>query len=228
VKVSRILELEALIKKHNALYYQGRPEITDFEFDKIEDELKKIDPENEALKIVGTTSSASDKIKHDKKMLSLEKTYVLDDLVSWMGIEAVLSTYKLDGISCSVVYENGKFLYAKTRGDGVFGENISPKVMWINSIPKLISLKNKVEIRGELYCTEEDFYHLSEEMISIGLDRPTSQRNIVAGLMGRKDNLELCRHIEFMAFDVILEDHTYFKKEEEKFQKSKFIKIENL
>jgi DNA ligase (NAD+) len=218
VKVSRILELEALIKKHKALYYQGRPEITDFEFDKIEDELKKIDPENAALKIVGTTSSASDKIKHDKKMLSLEKTYVLDDLVSWMGIEAVLSTYKLDGISCSVVYENGKFLYAKTRGDGVFGENISPKVMWINSIPKLISLKNKVEIRGELYCTEEDFYHLSEEMISIGLDRPTSQRNIVAGLMGRKDNLELCRHIEFMAFDVILEDHTYFKKEEEKFQ----------
>jgi DNA ligase (NAD+) len=72
--MSRIQELEKKIIKHKALYYQGRPEISDSEFDKMEEELKKLDPKNPTLNIVGTTSSASDKIKHAKKMLSLEKT----------------------------------------------------------------------------------------------------------------------------------------------------------
>ena len=217
--MNRIHELEGLIIKHKALYYQGRPEISDHEFDKLEDELKKLDPNNPALKIVGTTSSTSDKVKHDKKMLSLDKTYVVDDLVSFMGDEEILSTYKLDGISCSLIYENGELSLAKTRGDGTFGENITPKVLWINSVPKKISLKEKVEIRGELYCIEEDFFHLSAEMESRGFEKPSSQRNIVAGLMGRKENLEFCRYISFMAFDLILEDHKLIKKEEEKFYK---------
>jgi DNA ligase (NAD+) len=79
--MSRIQKLEAEIIKHKALYYQGRPEITDSAYDKIEEELRKLDPKNPTLQIVGSTTSASDKIKHDKKMLSLEKTYVLDGFV---------------------------------------------------------------------------------------------------------------------------------------------------
>jgi DNA ligase (NAD+) len=215
--MNHIKDLEEKILKNKALYYQGRPEISDAEFDKLEDELKKLDPNNFALKIVGTTSSASDKIKHDKKMLSLEKTYKLEELINWMGKEEILSTMKLDGVSCSIVYESGKLIQAKTRGDGTFGENILPKIMWINDIPKLITNKNKIEIRGELFCNEENFFHLSKEMISLGLDKPTSQRNIVAGLMGRKDNLEFCRFIKFMAFDYISNEK--ISKEEEKFQR---------
>jgi DNA ligase (NAD+) len=215
--MSRVAVLADLILKHKALYYQGRPEISDSEFDKLEEELTKLDPENYALKVVGTTTSASDKIKHDRKMLSLLKTYVLEDLLSWKGGEEVLSTMKLDGVSCSLVYDNGRLLQAKTRGDGSFGENIMSKVMWVNTIPKLITSKNKIEIRGELFCDEESFFHLSSEMVSIGQDKPTSQRNIVAGLMGRKDNLEFCRYIKFMAFDYISDEK--ITKEEEKFQK---------
>lgn len=217
--MSRIATLHDLILKHKALYYQGRPEISDLEFDKLEEELKKLDPENSALKIVGSVSSGSDKIKHEKKMLSLEKTYILQDLLSWKGKEEVISTMKLDGVSCSLVFEEGKLSLAKTRGDGSFGENITPKVMWISSIPTLISTKNKIEIRGELYCDEESFFHLSREMVAIGLDKPTSQRNIVAGLMGRKENLELCRYIKFMAFDFISDEK--IANEEEKFHKLK-------
>jgi DNA ligase (NAD+) len=215
--MSRIAVLADLILKHKALYYQGRPEISDSEYDKLEEELARLDPDNYALKIVGTTTSASDKIKHDKKMLSLEKTYVLEDLLAWVGTEEVISTMKLDGVSCSLVYENGNLVQAKTRGDGTYGENIMAKVMWVNSIPKLITPKNKIEVRGELFCDEESFFHLSREMVSIGLDRPTSQRNIVAGLMGRKDNLEFCRYIKFMAFDYLSDEK--ITKEEEKFQK---------
>lgn len=214
--MSRIQKLEAEIIKHKALYYQGRPEIADADYDKLEDELRKLDPNNPTLQIVGTTTSASDKIKHDKKMLSLEKTYVLDDLISWMGKEEILSTMKLDGISCSLIYQDGDLFLAKTRGDGTYGENITKKVMWISNVPKFIKNKEKVEIRGELYCDEESFFKLSNEMTSIGLEKPTSQRNIVAGLMGRKDNLELCRYIKFMAFDYISDES--FKNEEDKFK----------
>ncbi|MGZ3790565.1 MAG: hypothetical protein ACXVLQ_18760, partial [Bacteriovorax sp.] len=214
--MGRIQELEALIIKHKALYYQGRPEISDFEYDHLEEELKKLDPKNPTLQIVGSTTSASDKIKHDKKMLSLEKTYVFDDLITWKGKEDVLSTMKLDGISCSLIYEEGDLFLAKTRGDGTFGENITKKVMWISNVPKFITNKNKIEIRGELYCDEESFFRLSKEMTDIGLEKPTSQRNIVAGLMGRKDNLELCRYIKFMAFDYISDER--LKLEEDKFE----------
>ncbi len=127
MRLSRIQKLESEIIKHKALYYQGRPEISDVEYDKLEADLRKLDPKNPTLLIVGSTTSASDKIKHDKKMLSLEKTYVLDDLLSWQGDEEILSTMKLDGISCSLVYANGELVLAKTRGDGSFGENITSK-----------------------------------------------------------------------------------------------------
>jgi DNA ligase (NAD+) len=209
--MSRIKKLEAELIKHKALYYQGRPEISDAAYDKIEEELRKLDPKNLTLNIVGSASSASDKIKHDKKMLSLEKTYVLEDLISWMGKEEILSTMKLDGISCSLIYQDGHLVLAKTRGDGTFGENITKKVMWISNIPKFIKAKNKIEIRGELFCDEESFFKLSQEMTQIGLEKPTSQRNIVAGLMGRKDNLELCRYIKFMSFDYLSDESIIFE-----------------
>ncbi len=213
--MSRIQKLELEIIKHKALYYQGRPVISDSDYDKLEADLRKLDPKNPTLLIVGSTTSASDKIKHDKKMLSLEKTYVLADLLSWKGEEDILSTMKLDGISCSIIYQDGEMSLAKTRGDGSFGENITKKVMWITNVPKFITSKNKIEIRGELFCDEKSFFILSKEMTDMGLEKPTSQRNIVAGLMGRKDNLELCRHIKFMAFDYLSDER--LTAENEKF-----------
>lgn len=216
--MDKIQKLEREILKHKALYYQGRPIISDVEYDQLEEELKKHDPKNPVLSVVGSLSTNTDKIKHDKKMLSLEKTYVVEDLISWANEREVLSTFKVDGISCSIIYKNGELLLGKTRGDGSFGENITSKILWISKIPKHLSGKfQNLEIRGELFCHEEDFFHLSNEMEQLGLERPTSQRNIVAGLMGRKENLELCRYISFQSFDVIT-DEVNFKKEEEKFK----------
>lgn len=212
--MNKIEELEALIKHHKALYYQGRPEIKDSEYDKIEDDLRKIDPENSALKIVGSTETGN-KVKHSTKMLSLNKTYKADDLEKWIENRPVVSTLKIDGVSCSLEYEEGKLLIAKTRGDGTFGEDITEKVNWITTVPKTISNKNKLEVRGELFCDEKSFFSLSEEMVAIGHEKPTSQRNIVAGLISRKENIELCRYIEFRAFDLI-DDQQHLKYELEK------------
>lgn len=203
--MNRIEQLEHEIKKHKILYYSGQPEISDFEFDKLEDELKKISPNNPVLNLVGVEDSSldSNKVKHDKKMLSLEKTYDVADLIRWIGNEDVVAINKIDGVSCSLIYEDGNLVLAKTRGDGQFGENITNKAKWMKCIPPTISLKERVEVRGELYCDEKSFFELSNEMISLGLEKPNSQRNIVAGLVGRKENLILNQFITFMAFDII-------------------------
>lgn len=213
--MKRILELEKLITHHKALYYQGRPEITDHEFDALEEELRIVDPGNLALELVGNLSHETNKVGHEKKMLSLNKTYKIEELKQWISDRAVVSMYKIDGVSCSLVYEKGSLVLAKTRGDGMFGENITRKVMWMDSIPKKISTDFRVEIRGELFCTEEDFFHLSEKMVSLELDRPSSQRNIVAGLISRKDHLELCRYLSFKGFDILC-DEMPFQTEMEK------------
>ena len=216
--MNRIQELEELIKYHKAKYYQGYPEIMDIEYDKLEDELRSLSPNNRVLDIVGSAPTGLDKVAHDTKMLSLNKTYKEEDLLSWIDGKEVVSMFKYDGVSCSLVYENGSLSMAKTRGDGSIGENITSKAIWMKGISTTIDVKERLEIRGEIYCTEEDFFKLSDEMENIGLDKPTSQRNIVAGLIGRKDNLELNRYIRFCAFDLI-EESINLKTEMEKFDK---------
>ncbi|MBF0361914.1 MAG: NAD-dependent DNA ligase LigA [Oligoflexia bacterium] len=220
-KRERIIALEKLIIYHKDLYYKGIPEISDIEYDSLEEELRKLDSTNYALSLIGFNSDNSDndskggKVSHAKKMLSLNKTYDLEELEEWREGNEVVSTFKMDGVSCSLIYENGKLILAKTRGDGSYGEDITAKVMWIQSIPKEIEIAFKsVEIRGELFCDQKKFMELSEEMERNKLDRPSSARNIVAGLMGRKDYLQLSRYLSFIAFDVINVD---LKNEVEKF-----------
>ena len=214
MKSKTVRELEELIIHHKDLYYRGKPEISDEKYDKIESELKKLDPNNPVLTLVGTKLTENvAKVEHQRKMLSLDKTYDEADLLKWVGKEDVVSVFKIDGSSCSLIYEDGHLKIGKTRGDGTFGENITKKTLFIGDIPKSTPGEN-FEVRGEIYCIEENFFKLSQEMKELGLELPTSQRNIVAGLLGRKENLQLCRYLSFKAFDFISE--TKFKKEHEK------------
>jgi DNA ligase (NAD+) len=167
--MDRIKELELEIIKHKNLYYQGKAQISDEHYDKLEEELKILDPANEVLSIVGATVFSSDKIEHDKKMLSLNKTYNEEELLKWAGQEKVISTFKIDGSSCSLIYTKGRFELAKTRGDGKFGENITNKILCMEHIPKILKGCNAtVEIRGEVYCQEAEFFKLSNEMEKMG------------------------------------------------------------
>lgn len=217
MKTNRIQELEKLILHHKERYYQGHAEISDEAYDKLENELKKLDPENPVLLLVGFKQSESaNKVEHQKKMLSLDKTYDEENLKKWIGKEDVISVFKIDGSSCSLIYENGHLVTAKTRGDGQLGENITKKAIFIPDIPKSIPGKKNYEVRGEVYCIEKNFFVLSEEMQKMGLEAPTSQRNIVAGLLGRKENIQLCRHLSFQAFDIISDEK--FEKEQQKLE----------
>ncbi|MFL5783491.1 MAG: NAD-dependent DNA ligase LigA [Bacteriovoracaceae bacterium] len=215
MKSNRIQELEKLILHHKERYYTGKAEISDEKYDKLENELKKLDSGNPVLQLVGFKQSEPvSKVEHQKKMLSLDKTYDEKDLLKWIGKEDVVSVFKIDGSSCSVVYKNGHLSVAKTRGDGSVGENITKKAVFIPDIPKSVKGLKDFEVRGEVYCVEAQFFQLSEEMKGLGLEAPTSQRNIVAGLLGRKENIQLCRYLSFKAFDLISDEK--FKKEHEK------------
>ena len=225
-RLRKIKELERQILKHKALYYQGRPEVSDYKYDQLEEDLRQLDPDNPILNIVGGELDSSYKKKHDMKMLSLNKTYSREELEKWIGEEEVVSTYKIDGVSCSLLYENGILSVGKTRGDGEFGEDISKKILWMSGIPKTIKL-NKCEVRGEICCSEKNFFQLSEEMVKLGFESPTSQRNIVAGILGRKGNIELCRYLNFFAFDMI-SDEIKIKKEWSKVRKLEELNFEIL
>ena len=202
----RIKLLADEILKHKKLYYSGQKEIEDEEYDSLEEELKKLDPKNPVLMMVGSNFFSKDKVKHDKKMLSLDKKYKKEELISWIKDNEVLAMYKVDGSSSSLIYEDGKLSLAKTRGDGMYGENITKPLMYLDSIPKEISSKDKVEVRGEVYCSHERFSELSKEMVKRGLEKPKSPRNVVAGILGRKENIDLAKYLSFMAFDYIAEE----------------------
>lgn len=220
----KIATLVNQIIDHKAKYYAGTPEISDVKYDAIEEELRKVCPNHPVLSMVGNGQniSSNKKVVHKKPMLSLSKTYSMDELVSWKKDHDVVGTLKLDGNSLSLMYENGQLKLAKTRGNGQQGENVTDKILWVaDCIPFTDDSRVKnFEVRGELFCTESRFIELSEEMISKGLEPPTNPRNIVAGILGRKQFLSLARYFNFNAFDVILEEdqEQIFSSEMEKFK----------
>jgi DNA ligase (NAD+) len=204
--------LENEIQRHKSLYYEGKPEIPDSEYDELEEKLRILAPNSPVLAKVGAPI-AGEKVKHDTPMLSLDKVREIQDLNAWLDGDHFVASYKMDGSSASLVYSNGEFLLAKTRGDGLEGENITPHLNFMKFPRKLLNVS---EVRGEIVIQYDSFIKLSAEMARLGLEKPKSIRNIVAGILHRKSNLELCRYLEFFAYDITLESNS-FHQEIEKF-----------
>ena len=175
-------------------------------------------PQHPVLAMVGgqEAESGNAKVTHDPPMLSLDKTYDLKDLHRWAEGKEVLGTLKVDGTSMSLVYRGSKFSLAKTRGNGREGEDVTSKLKWVAEAIPSVTETSDFEVRGELCCSESNFVKLADEMVSLGLDRPSSPRNIVAGILGRKSHGELARHFNFFAFDVL--GLTGFKSEIQKIE----------
>ncbi|MDH4466720.1 MAG: NAD-dependent DNA ligase LigA [Bacteriovoracaceae bacterium] len=202
-----IKNLTEQILYHKDLYYRGDAAISDEEYDELERKLKKLDPENFVLTQVGAIQKQDGtKVAHQTKMLSLDKVYEISELTKWAEGHDVVGMYKYDGSSCSLVYRDGKLFLAKTRGDGEVGENITLKALSIPSIPKIVEHESDAgewEVRGEIFCKEMNFKKLIERMSSEGLTPPTSQRNIVAGILGRKEHTYLAQYLDFVSFDYL-------------------------
>ena len=216
----KVNELANVILQHKRRYYQGRPVVSDLEYDRLEETLRLLAPRHPVLNLVGDgEDSKSRKTVHKVPMLSLAKTYEVSELISWTEGRSVMGTFKIDGNSLSIIYQQGKLALAKTRGNGREGEDVTDKVSWVADCVPEVAFEGELEIRGELYCSDPSFSELSQEMVARGLERPTNPRNIVAGILGRKNHQDLARFFKFFAFDVLDSNGIApFKLESEKFQ----------
>lgn len=200
----RVEELRAIIEKNNRLYYdQDAPELEDFEYDALNRELKELEAAFPQLvvatsptqKVGGTASGRFAKVIHTVKMESLLDAFSYDELrefdrrVRDAGIEPeYVVEIKIDGLSCSLEYENGKLVRASTRGDGVVGEDVTANVMAIRKIPKMLKdAPEFLEVRGEVYMPHETFQKLCAEQELQGAAPFKNPRNAAAGSLRQKD-----------------------------------------
>jgi DNA ligase (NAD+) len=182
-KNARIGELERLIKKHQDLYYNGQPELSDAEFDELWDELAKLDPDNSIFTIVGPDSSDGwPKARHLIPMGSQEKASNPEDFLAWCAKvkhAEYLVQYKLDGASLELQYEEGLLKRAVTRGDGTVGDEITPNAVRMQGVVSRLTQAFTGGVRGEVL--------MPRSMHASKYSDKANCRNAANGLMKRKD-----------------------------------------
>jgi DNA ligase (NAD+) len=202
----KIEKLASQILYHKRLYYKGTSELTNEQFDALEEQLKKLSPHHPVLHFVGyELADQKGKIKHDPPMLSLAKTYEKSVLLDFLNQFDCVAMDKFDGMALCVEYnEFGEFVQASTRGNGEFGENVTEHVYHIAAIPKVLKLphallKHRIEIRGEIYFPLSEFKKYEKLFDSF--------RNAVPGTLGRKDVNEakdILNTFLFCPFDLLI------------------------
>ncbi len=228
---NRIDELKKLIKENNEAYYVfDSPKITDYEYDEMYRELKRLEEENpEFLTSDSPTKHVGDKIstgfkeqKHKYRLYSLDNSNNYDDLKKWYDrvikdtgskndIELVVEL-KIDGLSCALSYENGILKMGATRGNGIIGENITQNIYTIKDIPQKLNKPLNIEVRGEVYMPVTSFERLNEENIEKGIKEFANPRNAAAGSLRQLDSkITAIRDLHFFAYTLISEDKTLFK-----------------
>ncbi len=201
----RAQELRRVIEYNNRLYYdQDAPQLEDFQYDDLMRELRQIEaeypqlvtPDSPTQHVGGTPSGRFAKVAHTVKMESLLDAFSYDELrdfdrrVRDAGIQPqYVVEIKIDGLSCSLEYENGQLVRASTRGDGEVGEDVTPNVRAIRSIPKTLKegAPAYLEVRGEVYMPHKAFQKLCEEQELQGAAPFKNPRNAAAGSLRQKD-----------------------------------------
>ncbi len=213
---ARVTELENLIKKYQASYYNGEAEISDAEFDKLWDELKTLDPSNAVLQKIGADSGNFVKIRHVMPMGSQEKAASPEEFLAWAKkhvYEEYLVEYKLDGASLELQYEHGKLVRAVTRGDGTIGDDITANARKMGGVKSELFIDGQLldftgGVRGEVIMTHEVHKnHFADK---------ANCRNAANGLMKRKDG-EGSQYLNLITYDALeTSGKVFFKDEEEK------------
>ncbi|WP_333861177.1 NAD-dependent DNA ligase LigA [Clostridium sp.] len=200
----KIEQLRKIIEYHNDKYYnQDDPEITDYEYDKLYVELKNLEdsyPEykiqsSPTEKIGGTVKRELRKVKHDIPVVSLQDVFSKEEVYSF--VEKIKSEItcpkfvvekKIDGLTVVLRYYNGELKEAITRGDGSIGESVFENILQVESIPKRIPSKlNYLEVRGEIYMTNENFIKVNEKQEETGGKIFKNPRNLAAGTIRQLD-----------------------------------------
>lgn len=208
-EVERIKELIRQLNEASDAYYNSSPTMTDYEWDKLIDELKYLENEtgivypNSPTQNVGySVLDEIPKVKHNHPMLSLDKTKSVDDLRKFAGKNACVLSVKCDGLTTSLHYNNGKLISAETRGNGVEGSDVLNNALTIKNIPHEIPYMGDLIIDGEVIIGWDTFNSINEKL-------PEDQkykhpRNLVSGSLTLLDSKEAAnRNMRFIAWRVI-------------------------
>lgn len=206
--IERIKKLTAELLHHCHLYYDlDAPVLSDAEYDKMYLELENL--ENEAnfwlansptRKVQGSVLDCFQKVTHSKPMLSAAKTKDIKEIGKFIGRNHWYCSYKLDGLTLVVIYEDGKFKQAITRGTGLVGEDVTEQAKMISNLPMSINYKERLELRGECVISWDNF-----NKINATLDEPYSHpRNLAAGSLRQLDtNITRERNLSYVVFECV-------------------------
>ncbi|SIN67203.1 NAD-dependent DNA ligase LigA [Algoriphagus halophilus] len=206
---AKIAQLTQEINHHNNLYYQeSNPEISDYEFDLLLEELIKLetefpdllDPDSPSQRVGGTITKEFQTVEHETRMLSLGNTYSVEELIAFderviKGLGHSDFEYfcemKFDGVAISLVYENGRLLRAVTRGDGYRGDDVTANVRTIRNIPLEVKGENipaKFEVRGEIFLPLREFQKINDARDEAGEALLANPRNAASGTLKMQDS----------------------------------------
>ncbi|WP_067659431.1 NAD-dependent DNA ligase LigA [Nocardia harenae] len=211
----RIRELADRIVALRDAYYQGSPLVADAEYDVVEDELRallaehpQLTPEPNPLEQVGAPAVLHAPVRHSRPMLSLEKATKPEQVAAFFDRfpgQPVAVMPKLDGLSLTLVYEDGALLRAVTRGDGTTGDDVTPLVKaLVDGVPEVIGVPGRVEVRGEAVMLRSTFLAYNTAHPDKPLINP---RNAAAGTLRAKDPATVAeRRLQFFGFDLDTSD----------------------
>ncbi|MCI0407957.1 MAG: NAD-dependent DNA ligase LigA, partial [Acidobacteria bacterium] len=207
---ARVEELRRLIRRHDYLYYVlARPEISDAEYDRFFNELKRLEeqhpelvtPESPTQKVGGEIAEGFAPVRHSSPMLSLDNATSEEDVREFEArIKRIIpdATFeyvcepKVDGLGVALVYERGAFVRGATRGDGRVGEDVTHNLRTIRSLPKVLrgplAKYEHLEIRGEVFMWRAAFQELNRELEEAGEATFANPRNAAAGSLRQKDS----------------------------------------
>lgn len=210
-KKERIKELVELLNKASKAYYQESREImTNFEYDALYDELVSLEAEtgivlssSPTVNVGYEVLSELPKEAHPSRMLSLDKTKDEDQLVSWLGEQEGILSWKLDGLTVVLTYEDGKLTKGVTRGNGEIGEVITNNARVFANLPINIEFKGLLTLRGEAVISYEDFEEINKT-ISDESAKYKNPRNLCSGSVRQLNNqVTKERNVRFYAFSLV-------------------------
>ncbi len=224
-KLNRMKELIEILNNASRLYYQySTPIMTDFEYDKLYDELEKLEKETNTVLSNSPTQNVEPeaidslvKVEHPAPMLSLSKTKSISELASFLGNQEGLISWKLDGLTIVLTYKDGKLSSGVTRGNGIIGEVVTENVKKFKNIPLTIPYKGTLVVRGEAVIKYSDFNKMNEE-----LDDDSNQyknpRNLCSGSVRQLDSkVTAKRNVNCIIF-ALIESEKKFKLKSEEFE----------
>jgi DNA ligase (NAD+) len=221
---SRVQKLRSEIERHRHLYYvETKPEVSDATFDALMHELEDLEREfpdlitpDSPTQRVGAPATGFKKFTHTSPMLSLTDMFEEADLEKWevrnkkaypAGKYSYFAEIKYDGVSISLHYEDGLLVRGVTRGDGFIGEDVTPNVRAIRSVPLRLRKPATVEIRGEVYMVKKALEEINREQQAAGKPEYANPRNLAAGTLRQLDPKTVAaRKLDVVAFALLGEN----------------------